>query len=615
MNGLMKKTTLLVALLLQAVCALALNVSEETARRAASAFSSSGTRGSGKVSLVWDGTDSSTRSSSQPPFYVFNIDGGGFVVISGDDAAAPVLGFSDEGSFSCEDMPSNVRGWFKGYADQMEYIRRNGIKAGEAVARLWESVTSRGESGEDYIVLKNLKTPRWDQRAPFNDKCPEVDGQQSVTGCVATAMGEIMKFHQWPKEASGTLPDYEYRTDMGNRRTQEGHTLSPVYNWSAMRDSYYGISPSQEEADAVSSLLFDLGVMLRSSYNGVEDESAGTGAFCEDVAPLLVKYMSYDSTAVCIDRDAMKYKEWADMLRSEIDGGRPLCYSGSSENGGHEFVIDGYGTNEYFHINWGWSGKDNGFFRLHALEPGEDFDFNYRQNATVGIRPYAGGHPIIKITYINQTGKGGFSVTGKIARGNTVTASAGDIYNDNIGIVPGTDMGSARLKYAPALVDGNGEIKEVYDSTRFTTLASGCYYTSPMTLECRITSEVVLGDKLVCCYREEGGKWTPIKADPYYLNRKSEAIVDEVSAFDFPVIDIGKDGYKAGDVLDLRISGVNSYPFTVWYFDGRQLDNEVHSVILTGGRHTVRAEVELRNGSASGRVIRKETLVRVIKVN
>lgn len=610
----MKKTALLVALLLQTVCAVALNVSQETARRAAAAFSSSGTRGGGKVSLVWDGTDSSTRSSSQPPFYVFNIDGGGFVVISGDDAAAPVLGFSDEGSFSCEGMPSNVRGWFKGYADQMEYIRRNGIASGKAVARLWEDITSRG-AGEEYIVLKNLKTPRWDQEAPFNGKCPEVDGQQSVTGCVATAVGEIMKFHQWPSGASGLLPDYTYKTDAGNERTQKGHTLSPVYNWSAMRDSYYGISPSKEEADAVSTLLFDLGVMLCSHYNGIEGESSGTGAYGEDVAPLLVKYMSYDSTAVCIDRDAMKYKDWADMLRSEIDAGRPLCYSGSSEKNGHEFVIDGYGTNEYFHINWGWSGEGNGFFRLHALDPDEDFKFNYRQNAIVGIRPYAGGHPSIKIIYINQSGKGGLSVTGRIARGNTVTASAGDIYNNNVGIVPGAEMGSARLKYAPALVDGNGEIKEVYDSTRFSTLASGYYYTSPITLECRITSEVALGDKIVCCYREDGGKWTPIRADSYYLNRKSEVILDEVSAFDFPIIDIDKDGYKAGDELDLRITGVNSFPFTVWYFDGRQLDNEVHSVILTAGRHTVRAEVELREGSSSGQVIRKETLVRVIKVN
>lgn len=619
----MKRYILSLVLTLVCTAALAGSVTPEKAGKVASRFAASGsTRSSGGVSLVWDGSGISgtgTRASGHTPFFVFNIDGGGFVIIAGDDAADPIVGFSETGRFITDDMPSNVRGWFEGYASQMEFLYSKGIEPSEETRQKWENwLNGKPVKASESV---QLRTACWGQGTPFNNKCPEVDGNKAVTGCVATAMAEIMKFHKWPSGASGNLPGYEYETDLGTKFRMEGHALSPVYDWNAMPDTF-GESYGSAAADAVSTLMYDLGVMLQASYNGTKGGASGTGAFSEDIGPMLVKYMSYDSSAICRYRNDYTYKEWVALMRSEIDAGRPVCYSGSSADGGHQFVLDGYGTDNMFYINWGWSGSDNGWFHLHAMNP-DKYNFNDDQAAVVGIKPAKNGkgHPQISLSYwMDTNGGGGLKIeSGKFQKGASIKVSATHLTNDNSGTIDGTSMGSAYVKYAVVHFDRGGAVKGVYGETGFKKLSSGYSYSNPQTFSFTVSQPVELGDKMMLCYKEQNSSvWVPVKRDHYYINGElgdtKLSIPDAVYPYDFPTIEVDPEGYAAGDAIDLRITGTNLVPFARWKVDGKEIPTETLAVKLDAGTHTIIAEVELYEGSIMGTLSRTETLVRIINV-
>lgn len=320
-------------------------------------------------------------------FYIFNSGSdGGFTIVSGNDAMPRILGYSDNGYFDPERMPENVRNWLEGYASQAEYAVENGFVA----------VSVKKDSRKD---IPALMTTVWDQETPFNTLCPTIRGQKCPTGCVATAMAQIMKFHEWPQAAKGTCV-YDGKTV----------TLNSIYEWDRMLDSYKG-SYTNAAANAVSQLMWDCGRSVDMEYSPM-----GSGALSNDIQPAMINNFSYDPSVSYSLRRFYSDEDWENLIYSEIAAGRPVLYGGESEEVGHQFVADGYRAGGYFHINWGWSGSCDGYFLLDALDPEElgtgggtsGSGFNYEQDAVYSImKPTDGGRQQIQVC-----GTGNFAAAG-----------------------------------------------------------------------------------------------------------------------------------------------------------------------------------------------------------
>lgn len=587
----MKRTALTILLLFAAVLAMAGNVTPEKAGQLASSFFSSNTRSAAKVSLVWDGTDGLTRAATAPAFYVFNREGGGFVVIAGDDAAVPVLGFSETGTFCTEGMPENILHWFDSYTAQINYLRNIGEKQRASGAALWERVAREGI--RTYSPVKRVETPSWGQKAPFNNLCPVVDGGKSVAGCVCIAVCEVMFIHKWPLTTKGDLlPDYEYKTDKNNTQTITGHNLSTSYDWANIKASYKG-SYTDDEATAVATLVHDVGVMLQSDYN-----PTGTGAMAESIVPQVLRYMDYDSSAFLLYREECTAREWSNLIKKDIDAGLPVLYGGDGEGGGHQFVVDGYATDDYFYVNWGWNGSDNGYFKLSSFILDADYDFRFNSSAIFNFKKNEGGKaPDHMIYYLDNNYKGGVSLAGgSFAKGKTVKVSIDNLCNYS----EGTFVGQVAL----GVVDWKGAIKAIYSAEDLTLEPM---YGVGGTIEATLTEDPALGDRLMICYKGQQD-WRPVYMDPYYHSY----MVDAVPAYDYPAIWFDKTlAYKAGDVMDLRIIN-SSKPSEslVWYLDGKKMDmsqgESVTSIELPAGKHTLRATAKF--GSIT------QTLYQVINV-
>ncbi|MBQ7575768.1 MAG: C10 family peptidase [Bacteroidales bacterium] len=581
----MKKILAVILTIGIATLSYADNVSQSRAESLAKAFFGGSSTRSGDVSLkmVWDGTDEATRSGAAPAFYVFNRDGGGYVVIAGEDAAEPVLAYSETGSFNPDKRFTNVRGWFRMYQREIEYMRANGIEPDSETAAAWSeeaiSRVIRRAAG------KNLNTKSWGQDAPYNLRCPLVDGLQSVTGCVATALCEVMRYHEWPVNVSGSLPSYKYKTDKGTTRTQPGHRLDTTYNWAQMpnsRTSYTG-----EQAQNVSRLMFDVAVMLQSSFNGVDNSAYGTGAYSENIVPMMVKYMDYDSSAVLLYRDNFSTLRWAEILKAEIDAGRPMPYSGDDNESGHQFVVDGYDATGKFHINWGWDGEDNNYYAISSFRISRDYDFRYNQSAVIGLQKNKGGKPHApEIYYYVESGKAGVSLkSGSIESGN-FTVTAGDFYN--FGAFDVT------ADFAFVLLDFEDNAKTVLSTPETVTFKAGEGATSEEAIS--LTAEQLaglrFGDRIAFCYKVPGGQWTTITVDSY-----SNEGIDAYPVFDAPAIKVNATAtYSASDLIPLKLFNYRTVPSSVtWYIDGSSYsDSEAK---LSAGKHTIRCVAKFPNNT------------------
>lgn len=309
------------------------------------------------------------EQDSEGQLYVFNCgENGGYIVVAGDDnVKEPVLGYADSGSFDYEQMPENMRWWIDEYARQIEYIQSNDAATTYMPQR-------RAILGSVAPLLGDVK---WNQDYPYNLQCPVItysNGTQSnaVTGCVATAMAQIMYYHRWPEYGTGS---HSYDWVYDNKTTTLSADFSQsVYDWDAMTPTYDEYS-SDESRAAVAKLMSDVGIAVDMMYG------ESSGAYDIYAARALVTYFGYDKGVQKLDRRLFPQSEWEDMIYSELNASRPVYYSGSSETGGHAFVLDGYNTDGYFHINWGWGGYGNGYFRTTALDP-------YYQ----GIGGFAGGY-------------------------------------------------------------------------------------------------------------------------------------------------------------------------------------------------------------------------------
>ncbi len=321
--------------------------------------------------------------SSYETFYLFSIDGGGFVIVSADNRVQPILGYSLQTNLDVDNLPSNFAAWLESYDKQ---IRAAMEDASQPIHSGWaeQGMPKSGVEGYDSIVGP-LLTTTWDQSPFYNDLCPLDGGTRTLTGCVATAMAQVMKYWNWPVTGVG---QHSYNTySFGTLSADFGAT---TYDWANMPTSLTSLS-STAQISAVATLMYHCGVAVEMVYaidgSGIHDNimyKHGLNFPCPENA--LRTYFKYSPAIYGVRHADLTDEEWSALIKNEIDHRRPVLFSGSGIDLGHEFVCDGYDTNGYFHFNWGWSGIADGYFSLTRLNP-SGYDFTLSQCAIIGIEP------------------------------------------------------------------------------------------------------------------------------------------------------------------------------------------------------------------------------------
>ena len=287
-----------------------------------------------------------TATLEQAPYYIFNIgDDAGYVIASGDDRTSTVLAYSDTGSINPDSLPDNVRCWLDFYKEQIIKLDKQADTGKTYVKRVTSSRTA----------VSPMLTCKWDQQSPYNDNCPieTTTNRRCVTGCVATAMAQVMYYHR--KHSTCQVMDNIPAYTCNNGAVQvKGTKKGAPIDWDNMLDSYEGGNITYANRQAVANLMFYCGSSVLMNYTSYE--SANT----YDPYIALVKYFDYDDGARSLSRSSYTDDEWEEMVCDELEKGNPVIYFGS----GHCFVLDGHDGKGYVHINWGWGGSCDGFFLL-----------------------------------------------------------------------------------------------------------------------------------------------------------------------------------------------------------------------------------------------------------
>lgn len=351
-------------------------------------------------------------SGEVPAYYVFpNGEGKGFTVVSGDDRLPEVVGYSDKGTYDEENLPSNYVGFMKAYEEMVGQLDNGDSRASASIA---EAKALRSSGYQQPTVAPLLGSIQWNQMIPYNNMCPMYNStNRSVTGCVATAMAQVMMYYQYPKKLQANIPAYVSRTkNLSIPQINQGET----YDWANMLPQYASYEPlnyTDAQAAAVAKLLYHCGVACEMDYG------PSSGA---NVTPaILSTYFGYDSDLMQdLNRDAFTLAEWSQIMDKELSARRPILYSGRSSDGGHEFVCDGTDGNGLYHINWGWGGYQDGYFDVTILNPdkggagsGSAPDgYNQYCSMIVGIAPDNGkvDEPLLDVTPVVMIGNGNSSL-------------------------------------------------------------------------------------------------------------------------------------------------------------------------------------------------------------
>ena len=414
-----------------------------------------------------------TTASPSDAYYVFNNDAGGFVIIAGDDAVAPVLGYTSTGSFDAENLPDGLKDLLKSYERQIAALGDNYVAN--------QTATRAAFTGE-----KLLKTAEWDQNVPFNKYTPS----NYVTGCVATAGAIVMKHHGYPAKGTGS---HSY--------TWNGKTLTAnfehTYDWTSMPAKYDGTNDAA--FDGVARLMADLGVAVEMQYN-----KDGSGAYIGNLVTALQKHFGYSKLSHLMAIEDVGAEAWNGRLRDEIDANRPVLYAASDPTGGgHAFVIDGY-KDESFSVNWGWGGYCDGFYQIGALNPesaGKPMGdkYNVGQSAVFGMEPSDGTEKVSSMGFLTNVG-----------RLKVLNMNITDVKMGQNGVIFSAPIGNTgdqpfNGEVAVALMNAKGEMREIVTSSPLTVvnLAAGGYYPS-LSFSFVSTEDAEPGDYLAIVAKEEG---------------------------------------------------------------------------------------------------------------
>ncbi len=320
--------------------------------------------------------------NGQPAFYVFAVRPKGFVIVSADDRAKPILGYSTESNFSAQ-LPDGLMTFFDNYqAGFTQMFANNDERTAEAVAD-WTSLAKTGmlSSRKANRSVEPLLASIWNQTDLYNNMAPEdpnsVYSGHCKSGCVANTMSQIMRYWEWPRSGEGTY-GYYADTDYGSYGWQEADFGAATYRFELMPDFLDFASP-QAEVDATALLEYHAGVSVDMMYG-----PNGSGAYSENVGPAMESHFRYSSDYW---HTYQEYSySWEEDLMNNLDGGMPLYYASSGSDGGHAYVVDGYDDWYFFHVNWGWGGFDNGYFAIDGFYL-TFYSFPWWHNAVFNLHP------------------------------------------------------------------------------------------------------------------------------------------------------------------------------------------------------------------------------------
>lgn len=328
--------------------------------------------------------------SNQALYYIFNLsDNAGFIIVAAESNSMPILAYSNEKNYKYPVVCPQHNDWMNNYANQISEIRMNNMGATPKIQNLWDNYSQDFElfvPQASKAVTPLLGNIAWDQGEGYNDACPadntSTAGNGHVwAGCVSTATGMIMKYHEWPTTGIGshsyTHPDYG---------TLSANFGSTTYNWANM--------PEDAPNANIAQLLFHIGVSVEMDYGW-----DGSGSYNQDAITALEDYFKYHEDAVYAPRSAFSDSAWVSMLKTGLDDAMPLLYAGQNVDESHAFVCDGYDNSDNFHFNWGWSGDYNGYFNIDNLNPGST---SYTDEQAAGFNIYPDPLAVEDFTSFNK---------------------------------------------------------------------------------------------------------------------------------------------------------------------------------------------------------------------
>lgn len=460
----------------------------------------------GGISLVYSIPEVATKANGESPFlYVFEQKDGGYVIISGEESAHPVLGYSLNGSFPANDIPDNMSYMLKWYAEIIDFARQNNWAPNNETLSEWNEEHDVLDEG---IVL--LDTPQWsDQHTPFNDLCPIIDGEHCPTGCVAAAIATIMRYHEWPKNGTGHLDSYDYYFDDYPIHI-EGHDLGHEYKWDEMPFSRPLNGYSKEQSLQIAQLLYDVGVMLQMHYT----PKYGSGSSLTQ-ALLLAKYFGYDKGITYRVRIDNFSAEWEQIIKKEIKELRPVLYAGYDNEGGHAFVVDGY-RGRYFHTNGEGSfrpGHDplDQFYTFIPIDGHEEdlIYFNIGQQMVYQIQPDTGEYDF----------SGRISNSPQILKWTFKPKDSFDLefgFELNLYDYDSFESVDVSVWLFNEKMQPKEMISDIYNCDKtgsYRVYVSGNDFTyrfPRLSIPCKINTHVNHGDRILVCFKNKKGDWVPL---------------------------------------------------------------------------------------------------------
>lgn len=454
----------------------------ETARKV---WTQTDSRAANGLRLWWTSEQlmPASRQVAAPAFYVFAPDKGtGFVIVSGDDSVESICAYSfDSAMPEPDNLPMNFKAWVLGLRENILYCRDENKNA--------SSYSRSGDwldIGEQVVMLR---TPLWNQDSPFNGQTPLDGDVNSLAGCTAVSLAMVMRYYQWPEQGIGSTEAYTTET---KQISVPARNLEEPYQWDKMRLTYLTNRYSAEEAEAVARLIADVGAAMQADFTA---KSTGASA----LPSVLSEKFDYHPGMYYVHRDNYTQTEWIELMKGELILKRPVWYSAFYSGSGHAMVLDGYTTNDYFHVNWGWSGYCDGFYSLYELDNGEN-NFDRGHSALLKFIPNDGTEIENHLTLVE----------------NGLTADCTEFVTNNsfnvlgnIANLTGEDFsGKIRL----SVTDADSNVKEnLYESE---TIEQPCLTKMEMTIPVKIQQDIAAGDRIRLFYKHtDSNKWYLVQSE------------------------------------------------------------------------------------------------------
>lgn len=485
-----------------------------------------------------------TQNPAQAAVYVFSAPGDkGYIVSPADDRFPALLGYSDTGSINAGNIPPQMQWWLSEYAREMDYAISNGLAASQPKnVQILNNGSNPTKTMAPRTAIAPLLETKYNQSEPYNNQCPVIkysDGTtwgRAVTGCVATAMAQVMRYWKYPAAGQGSH-SYICEPNGGQSFTESMDFSTVTFDWDNMLTEYTYGNYTDTQAAAVAQLMHACGVSVNMTYTPVE-----SGAQSSWVGNALRNYFKYDSSLSYAVRGMFSNAEWEQFIYNELAASRPVQVNGRGSGGGHAFVCDGYQGDHYFHFNWGWGGSSDGYFMFSALNPGSlgigggSGGFNYDQSATYNIFPPGQGTPqVIDQQDPEMMCNGNFSYGMPEGEYSNVFYPANNVNGEFAAFY---NIGSKTFNGYLGIMFRNTETSEEYIGNNFSTsLDPGYGYTSLYSV---MPDNIPDGEyKVYPVYRTSSSEpWAEMKAADWFTNFLYMSVNNEaISAVTYPEAD------------------------------------------------------------------------------